>query len=290
MSRPVVIAALELIVILAVVALILQRNDGGSAQPTLGFLRFERDGREVTLVSSVQAGGANLLALELDWGDGQSEQLPAERAAVQQVRAQHAYADDGSYEVQLRATFDDGSASVRRGSVVIAPASVATVLPTASPAAPAGPSPTQSPEASPLAGADPDEPPEVEPTAEPTQAPTPEPTAAPAPVATPPPAATPAPQPTPPPGNQPPEVVIVALAAQPALAVMLTAVATDPEGALIAVAVDWGDGQSDEVAAPGSSLTRSHSYAAPGAYTVTVVALDGGGRESNASATVTAAE
>ena len=70
---------------------------------------------------------------------------------------------------------------------------------------------------------------------------------------------------------------IVELAPQAALAVTLTAVATDAEGALIAVEIDWGNGQSLELAAPG-------------VYTVMVVALDAGGREGAASASVTAAE
>ena len=196
------------------------------------------------------------------------------------MRSTHAYAAAGSYMVQLSATFEDGSTVVRRRSVVIAPETAATPSPTARPAVTARPTPAQSPEASPLAGVEQQATPEVEPTGEPTLEPT----------ETPQPTATPEPQPTAPSGNQPPEVFIVELAPQAALAVTLTAVATDREGALIAVAIDWGDGRSQELAAPGSNFTRSHSYATPGIYTVTVVALDAGGGEGAASASVTAAE
>ena len=257
MSRPLLFAALELIVTVAVVALYLQLRDGGP-QRGLRSLRFEREGREITVVSSVQTGEVGLFELALDWGDGRSELLPVEGTALQVVRSTHTYAADGSYQVQLSATFEDGSASVRRRTVVIAPETAATPRPTARPAVTARPSPARSPEASPVAGAEPQAMPAVEPTEEPT----PESTDTPEPTETPQPTATTEPQPTPPPGNQPPEVFIVELAPQAAFAVTLTAVATDAEGALIAVAIDWGDGHSQELAAPGSNLTQSHSYAA----------------------------
>jgi hypothetical protein len=72
--------------------------------------------------------------------------------------------------------------------------------------------------------------------------------------------------------------------------VTLIVLVTDHEGALIAVAINWGDGQSDEVADHGSNVTRSNGYAAAGAYIVTVIALDSGGLERTTSATVTAGE
>jgi hypothetical protein len=104
------------------------------------------------------------------------------------------------------------------------------------------------------------------------------------------PESTPEPTQTPPSGNQPPQVVIVRLSAQPALATTLVAVATDAANALVGVAVDWGDGQTEEFAARGGNFTPSHTYAAAGTYVVTVIALDAGGQEVRASREVAVAE
>ncbi|MDA1061599.1 MAG: PKD domain-containing protein [Chloroflexi bacterium] len=262
----------------------LQLRDGGGLPPEVQSLSLARDGRVIELAGSVQVGDSDLAQLQVDWGDGDSEFLPVDGADLQLLRSTHEYAADGSYQVRLIATFEDGSASSRVGTVVIPPETVATPLPP--------PAVTPSAQGAALAGAEPDETPEAEPTAEPASEPTPQvpPLIAPNPTATPAASATPLPQPTLPAGNQPPAVSILAVTPRAALAVTLAALATDPEGALVAVAIIWGDGQSEELGAAAGNITRSHSYAAPGDYTVSVVALDAAGNESVASAAVTAAE
>ena len=73
------------------------------------------------------------------------------------------------------------------------------------------------------------------------------------------------------------------------LTVALVPNMSDPEGQLIVGAVSWGDGTSTSVAAT-STLVESHTYAEPGTYLVTVLALDARGAEASASHSVTVGE
>ncbi|MBX3714219.1 MAG: PKD domain-containing protein [Lysobacter sp.] len=51
--------------------------------------------------------------------------------------------------------------------------------------------------------------------------------------------------------------------------------AYDPDGSVVYLVVDFGDGATASVA--GDQITTQHVYAAPGTYTITVTALDNGG-------------
>jgi hypothetical protein len=73
-----------------------------------------------------------------------------------------------------------------------------------------------------------------------------------------------------------------------ALSATLIAVFDDPEDALVGAGIDWGDGAVEEVV--GGSITRTHSYAAPGTYAVTIFALDAQGLEAAVSVVVTVTE
>ena len=88
--------------------------------------------------------------------------------------------------------------------------------------------------------------------------------------------------------NQPPTVAIVSLRQSGPLTLTVVMTASDPEGQLVALAIEWGDATSDEVAGSNESLVGSHTYAAPGTYVVTVVALDAQGVEARVSQAATA--
>lgn len=51
--------------------------------------------------------------------------------------------------------------------------------------------------------------------------------------------------------------------------------AYDPDGSVVYLVVDFGDGATASVA--GDQITTQHVYAAPGTYTITVTALDNSG-------------
>ena len=51
--------------------------------------------------------------------------------------------------------------------------------------------------------------------------------------------------------------------------------AYDPDGSVVYLVVDFGDGATASVA--GDQITTQHVYASPGTYTITVTALDNGG-------------
>ena len=122
-------------------------------------------------------------------------------------------------------------------------------------------------------------------TAEPTEVAAPAP---PAPTATPTQAPPPTPRPVPTGPNLPPTVAIVSLRQSGPLTLEVVMTASDPEGQLVALAIEWGDATTDEVAGSNQSLVGSHTYAAPGTYTVEVVALDAQGVEARAAQTATA--
>lgn len=81
------------------------------------------------------------------------------------------------------------------------------------------------------------------------------------------------------PPNQAPTAAIVL--EQDDAAVVLSAVVADPDGAIASVAWDLGDGALAE-----GNVAR-HTYPAPGAYVVTMTALDDEGSRASATATVT---
>jgi PKD repeat protein len=54
--------------------------------------------------------------------------------------------------------------------------------------------------------------------------------------------------------------------------------AYDPDGSVVYLVVDFGDGATASVA--GDQITTQHVYAAPGTYTITITALDNSGGHS----------
>ena len=292
MLRPLLLAALELLVV-AVIAAVVLASRGGSASTIFGRLQLTQEGPQVTALATLQNRASAVRETSLDWGDGGSELVAAsEQGNSWAVRAEHTYQSPGSYAVQLVASFEDGSTVVRSRTVIVAPTpsfagSPPSRTPSRRPAASAQPAetPTATPEATATPAAT------LQPTAtgEPTTAPQPSPTAVPEPTARPEPAATPEPQPTAA-TNQPPEIGIVSLAiSDDPLTIALVANMSDPEGQLIIGAVSWGDGTSTAVVAA-STLVESHTYAEPGTYLVTVLAFDARGAEESASQSVTVGE
>ena len=55
----------------------------------------------------------------------------------------------------------------------------------------------------------------------------------------------------------------------------IAVVAYDPDGSVVHLVVDFGDGATASVA--GNQITTQHVYAAPGTYTITITALDDSG-------------
>lgn len=89
------------------------------------------------------------------------------------------------------------------------------------------------------------------------------------------------------PGNTPPTVTITSPASnvtvQVGQQVTFTATASDPDGDLLTVRWDFGDGVIDTT----NSLSVSHAYSAAGTYTATVTVSDGKGGQAQGSRQVT---
>lgn len=66
----------------------------------------------------------------------------------------------------------------------------------------------------------------------------------------------------------------------------LTGSASDPEGGVASVVVDWGDGQSSDVTNSYASIRLSHRYDRAQDYTVTVMVTDDQGQTSQRSASI----
>ncbi len=65
----------------------------------------------------------------------------------------------------------------------------------------------------------------------------------------------------------------------------LTITASDPDGTITSIDVDWGDGTINNL--PGSATSDTHSYTSLGTFTVTVTATDNSGAKAFAVATKT---
>lgn len=67
-------------------------------------------------------------------------------------------------------------------------------------------------------------------------------------------------------------------------AVDVTVAAYDPDGSVVALVLDFGDGTT--ASSGGAEIVRQHVYAAPGTYTLTVTAVDNSGGSSVGTRTV----
>ena len=93
------------------------------------------------------------------------------------------------------------------------------------------------------------------------------------------------------PGNRAPTLTTINSVPAVAIAgedVQLSASASDPEGDVLTYAWDFGDGASDTgtTLAGGGTITATHTYAAEGMYTVTLVVTDGKGGSASGSVSV----
>jgi len=62
--------------------------------------------------------------------------------------------------------------------------------------------------------------------------------------------------------------------------------ATDPDGTISSISVNWGDGSlPDNI--PGTTTSDAHSYASPGSFTITVTATDNSGSTGQSTGSVT---
>lgn len=80
--------------------------------PTIGTLSLETSLLEVTLSVSASDAEGNVASLSIDWGDGQSENVPGGDGTVN-VERNHSYAAKGSFQVTVTATDDRGLSSER---------------------------------------------------------------------------------------------------------------------------------------------------------------------------------
>jgi len=90
--------------------------------------------------------------------------------------------------------------------------------------------------------------------------------------------------------NQPPTVSSLSTSASPTAGqtVTLTISASDPDGSISSITVDWGDGKTDNLS--GSSTNPTHTYTDPGTYTVNVTVTDNGGLTAQKTLGVTVAQ
>lgn len=303
--RPVVIAVAELLVVAAVIAGFLWLRGGGDppAETQVAQLRLGRDGLTVSALATVLVSGdAEPDSVAIDWGDGSTEMSePSGRQGSWTVNAAHDYETEGPYEVRLTVLLQNGT---RLGAAQRIEVLDDRAEPPASASAPTrsggssgsggsgsggggGDGGSNSAGSAPTATPTPTSTPTATPTPTPTPSPTPTPTATPTATPTTTPTATPAP-PRPSGPNRPPTISIVRIGQVTPLTIEVVAAASDPEGEIVALAIDWGDLTIDEVAGSNQSLVGSHTYNAPGSYIVTVVVLDSFGLEATAQSTVTA--
>lgn len=84
--------------------------------------------------------------------------------------------------------------------------------------------------------------------------------------------------------NKPPTIGTLSLETS-LLEVTLSVSVSDAEGSVASLSIDWGDGESDNVAGGDGTVNveRSHSYAAKGSFQITVTATDDRGLSSERS-------
>ncbi len=157
--RPLLLVALELLAV-AVIAVVVLAARANSAPTVFGRLQLTQEGPQISVLATLQNRTSAVREISLDWGDGGSELVPAsEQGSSWAARAEHTYESAGSYEVQLVASFEDGSTVVRSGTVVVA----------AGPSL-AGSPPSPAPSRRPTTSAQPTETPTATPAATPPQA------------------------------------------------------------------------------------------------------------------------
>ncbi len=89
--------------------------------------------------------------------------------------------------------------------------------------------------------------------------------------------------------DRPPSVTISGVAPNPAntgATVNVNFSATDPDGTISSISVNWGDGSPPDNL-PGTATSDAHSYASPGSFTMTVTATDNSGSTGQSTGSVT---
>ncbi len=89
--------------------------------------------------------------------------------------------------------------------------------------------------------------------------------------------------------DQPPTVSIVSISPNPVntgVLVTVTFTATDPDGTISSINVDWGDATTPDVLA-GTATSDTHTYTSPGSFTITVTATDNSGSTGQATGSIT---
>lgn len=85
--------------------------------------------------------------------------------------------------------------------------------------------------------------------------------------------------------DRPPTLTITSLSPTPAntnQTVTISFTASDPDGALSSITVNWGDGSHSDIL-PASARSDTHSYNATGSFTITVTATDNSGSSTHVS-------
>ena len=80
--------------------------------PTIGALSLEASLLEVTLSVSASDAEGNVASLSIDWGDGQSDNVPGGDGTVN-VERSHSYVAKGNFQITVTATDDRGLSSER---------------------------------------------------------------------------------------------------------------------------------------------------------------------------------
>ena len=89
--------------------------------------------------------------------------------------------------------------------------------------------------------------------------------------------------------DRPPVVSITNISPNPVntgVLVTATFTATDPDGTISSIMVNWGDGTAVDTLA-GTATSDTHTYASPGSFTITVTATDNSGSTGQATGSIT---
>ena len=277
--------AIQAVVLTSMAALVLvaagcgggsDEGDEGVAG-SLGRVGLATDGATATLTAAIELEDDGEARVSIDWGDGFREERPFDGGEAE-LRAEHEFEAAGEYEVTLTlGAGEDADTVVIVASIDEAAFVRATSEPTSTPTAtPSATAPASTSTATPTVAAT------AAPTVVRTATPAPTRTATPAPTAT----ATATVTPTPPP-NEPPTVTITNATSGVRMDGTIEFSAADPEGGDLEITVDYGDGTSEAITAPGNDFTATHDYDRWGTYAVRIEVSDEAGNSVEASTPLT---